>query len=120
MRDAKNWKIPYKGFIIVQDGTNAYPWNIYIDKGNGLYGEHVGYDRTIKRCKSLIDDGCFDEELNDFIERQGSKKNRSQYREGAEEGHFDKRFYDRFSSYVGKEMSIEDFSKLTKEMEEFR
>jgi len=24
MRDAKNWKIPYKGFIIVQNGTNAY------------------------------------------------------------------------------------------------
>ena len=119
MRDAKNWKIPYKGFIIAQTGTNAYPWNIYIDKGNGLYGEHVGFDRTIKGCKLAIDDGCFDEELNDFIERQERKKNRSQYRESVGDTDFDKRWNSKFGKYAGMPLSIEEFNDMMREVIEF-
>ena len=51
---------PYKGFNIVKTGTSEYPWNIYKDTGRG-FGDHVGFEKTIKECKYSIDIGLFDE-----------------------------------------------------------
>lgn len=47
----------YKGFTIERDGTKEFPWNVYKN------GNHVGYGSTIKDCKTIIDDGCCEEEL---------------------------------------------------------
>jgi len=49
----------YKGFNLVKNGTKEYPWNIYKIDGHG-FGEHVGFDRTLKACKQAIDSGCFE------------------------------------------------------------
>ena len=46
----------YKGFEIERTGTKEFPWNVYKND------KHVGYGRTIKDCKTIIDDGnCNDE-----------------------------------------------------------
>lgn len=44
----------YKGFNIVKTGTRKFPWNIYKNDGVG-FGDWVGYGRTLKDCKSDID-----------------------------------------------------------------
>lgn len=44
----------YKGYNIVKTGIKEYPWNIYKDDGHG-FGDHVGYGKTLKDCKSDID-----------------------------------------------------------------
>lgn len=46
----------YKGFTIEKTGTRDYPWNIYKN------GDHVGFGRTVRDCKTMIDDGCFDDD----------------------------------------------------------
>jgi hypothetical protein len=59
----------YKDFQIVNNGTKEYPWNIYAMRYNPYLKrgslEHVGYDKTLRACKRLIDDRCFDDE--DYI-----------------------------------------------------
>ena len=48
----------YKGFNIVKTGTPSYPWNVYKEDGHG-FGEHVSFGKTLKDCKSDIDNMVF-------------------------------------------------------------
>jgi len=60
VRKEKAMKVhTYKGYSLVRNGTKENPWNIYKPDGHG-YGDWVGYGRTLKDCKSDIDNGCFD------------------------------------------------------------
>lgn len=51
----------YKGFCIVKTGTPAFPWNIYKPDGHG-FGSWVGCGKTLKSCKTDIDNKCFEED----------------------------------------------------------
>lgn len=56
----------YKGYDLIKDGSPEVPWNVYksfveisfITKQSVILREWVGYGRTIKDCKKIIDDGC--------------------------------------------------------------
>lgn len=49
----------YKTFILKRNGCHETPWNIY-----NQHGVWVGFGYTLKGCKSEIDDGCFDDDID--------------------------------------------------------
>lgn len=60
----------YKDYEIVKNGTSEFPWNIYAMRRNPYSRRevrtHVGYARTLKDCKHMIDDGIFDDIIEDI------------------------------------------------------
>lgn len=49
----------YKGYVIVRNGMKFEPWNIYRKRYSQIcgigYRENVGYGKTLKECKAVID-----------------------------------------------------------------
>lgn len=58
----------YKGYSLERSGTKEYPWNIYRPAGHYKAGpykgqvkwEHVGFERSLKACKALINSGAIE------------------------------------------------------------
>lgn len=49
----------YKGYVLVKNGTKEMPWNIYKMVYSTFHcrsvRKHVGFEKTLKSCKVLID-----------------------------------------------------------------